>query len=312
LIVRPHRRESETRDVDSSDTIPSDDWVALDHLWEDIADAWFKPGAEAPTFRFRIPRDQFEGADPSQPVTVGRLLQAAAIPTDEVESWHLEEAPQPGEAEASPDLSRPLPPPPPEATHLTVIVRTKPPAARDESGEPDMTLKRWQALDACWLAILGLEASIDALRLGMDGLRTELEAAFRRTMNVEEKCNALQSDVNQWTKAKSRVHYALPKVREFIHRATWATAGPERKDLEEFVENHIKPRVAVPEMDRVRERLEHFQKDRQVLYSQGNAVSQECRGVLGEIQRVFSTLQRNAADRARQQREARRTKGKYL
>jgi hypothetical protein len=301
LIVRRDRRESETRDVDSSDTIPSDDWVALDHLWEDIADAWFKAGAEGPTFLFRVPRDRLEVAD----VTVERLLQAAAIPADEVASWHL------GEGEASPDLSHPLPEPPPDATHLTVIVHTKPPA-RDESDEPEMTLKRWQALDAAWLAVLGLEASIDALRLGMDGLRTELEAAFRRTMSVEEKCNALQSDVNQWTKAKSRVHYALPRIREFIHRATWATAGPERKDLEEFVEKHLKPRVAVPGMDRVRERLEHFHKDRQVLYAQGNAVSQESRGVLGEIQRVFSTLQRNAADRARQQREARRTKGKYL
>ena len=36
-------------------------------------------------------------------------------------------------------------------------------------------------------------------------------------MNVEEKVNALQADVAQWNKAKNRIHYALPKVREFIH-----------------------------------------------------------------------------------------------
>jgi hypothetical protein len=108
------------------------------------------------------------------------------------------------------------------------------------------------------------------------------------------------------------VHYALPKVREFVHRATWAAAVAERKALEELVENHIKPRVPFPEMGHVRERLEHLQKDRQVLYAQGNAVSQECRGILAEIQRAFSALQRNAADRARKERESRREKGKYL
>ena len=86
--------------------------------------------------------------------------------------------------------------------------------------------EKWQALEACWRAILGLEASIDALRLGMGGLGSEMESAFKRSMTVEEKVNALQSDIAQWNKGKSRIHYALPKLREFIHRATWASAAP--------------------------------------------------------------------------------------
>jgi hypothetical protein len=295
--------------VNSSEQVPSDDWVALDHLWEDIADAWFKPDGDGPMFLFRVPRDRLEAADPGRPLTFERLLAAADIPKDEVASWRLENADVDG---TESDLSHPLPPPPPDMTHLTVFVHMKPPGARDETPEPDAALKRWQALDACWLAIQGLEASIDTLRISMDGLRSEMEAAFHRSMNAEEKTHALQSDVSQWTKAKSRVHYCLPKVREFIHRATWASARPERKELEEVVRDYIQPRVPHPEMDHVRERLDHLLKDRQVLYAQGNAVSQEGRGVLAEIQRAFSTLQRNAADRARRQREAKRTKGKYL
>jgi hypothetical protein len=139
-----------------------------------------------------------------------------------------------------------------------------------------------------------------------------MEAAFKKPLSVEEKLHALQSDVAQWTKAKNRVHYALPKVREFIHRATWAVAAHERKRLEEIYREHIEPRNPHPEMDQVRRQLEHLQKDRQVLFAQGNSVHQECRGILAEIQRALNTLQRNAADRARQKRSAGREKGKHF
>jgi len=139
-----------------------------------------------------------------------------------------------------------------------------------------------------------------------------MEAAFKKSLAVEEKLHALQADVAQWNKAKSRIHYALPKVREYIHRATFALAVPERKRLEEIFRNHIEPRIPLPEVDKVREQLEHLQKDRQVLFAQGNAVYQECRGITGEIQRALSTLQRNAADNARRKRDAKRQKGKHF
>jgi hypothetical protein len=183
---------------------------------------------------------------------------------------------------------------------------------RTESGEQEVPPEQWQALDALWKGILGLEASIEVLRLSMDGLRIEMEAAFRKTLHVDEKVHALQADVAQWNKAKNRVHFALPKVREFIHRATWASGIPERKRLGELVQNHVEPRVPLPQMNEIRQQMEHLQKDRQVLFAQGNSVSQECRGIQAEIQRALSTLQRNAADRARQKRSAGREKGKHL
>lgn len=297
--------------MNSSEQVPPDEWAAVEHLWEDVAEAWFKPEGERSTFMFRVPRDRFPTADAGPPLTIGTLLAAASISKDEVESWSLGDAPDPGAGGTDPDLSHPLPPPPPGATHLTVYVRLKP-AAGDDSPEPDVPPEKWQALDAGWRAVLGLEAAIDTLRLSMGGLAAEMEGAFKKSMTVEEKVHALQADVLQWNKAKSRIHYALPKVREFIHRATWASAAPERKRLEELVRTHIEPRVPLPHLDQVRERLEHLQKDRQVLFAQGNAVSQECRGITAEIQRAFGALQRNAADRARKEREARREKPKYL
>jgi len=49
----------------------------------------------------------------------------------------------------------------------------------------------------------------------MEGVRTEMEASLKRMLTAEEKLNALAADVVQWNKAKSRVHYALPKAKEF-------------------------------------------------------------------------------------------------
>jgi hypothetical protein len=187
-----------------------------------------------------------------------------------------------------------------------------PAAARTEGPGPEVPPEKWQALEAQWKAILGLEAALETVRLGLDGLRAEMEAAFRQSLRLEEKLHALQADVVQWNKARSRVHYALPKVREFLHRATWAAAVPERKRLEELFKGHVEPRVPFPQVEDFREGLEHLQKDRQVLIAQGNSVSQECRGILAEIRRALGTLQRNAADRARQKRSAGHEKGKHF
>jgi hypothetical protein len=283
-------------------------------MGEEIAEAWFKPEGEPLTLVLRVPRERFEVDDLSQQLTLEDLLTAAAIPNEAVESWqHLDES-HAGLDGTNPELQRLLPSPPPDATHLTVTVRLKPPApaaARTEGGEPDVPPEKWQALEALWKTILGIEAGIDSLRHSMEGLRNEMEGEFRRSLGVDEKVHALQADVAQWNKAKSRVHYALPRVREFIHRATWAQTVPERKRLEELFKTYIEPRIPFPEMDKEREQLEHLQKDRQVLAAQGNTVYQECRGITSEIQRTLGTLQRNAADRARNKRSASREKGKY-
>jgi hypothetical protein len=187
-----------------------------------------------------------------------------------------------------------------------------PPVAHAEGGAPEIPEEKWQALEAQWRTLLGLEAGLESLRLSMEGLRAEMEGAYRQPMTVEEKIHALQADVVQWNKAKTRTHYSLPKVKEFVHRATWAAGVPERKRLEEIFKTYIEPRIPFPDLDDAREQLEHLQKDRNVLIAQGNAVGQECRALLAEIRRTLGTLQRNAANRAREKRSAGREKGKHF
>lgn len=181
--------------------------------------------------------------------------------------------------------------------------------AGGESSEEEVPPEVWQGLEAIWKSILGIEASIDSARLSVDGLRGEMETAFKKPLGVEEKTNALQADIAQWSKAKNRIHFALPKAREFVTRATWASAVPERKTLEEVYTLFVEPRHPLLDVDKVRGELEHLRKDRQLLFAQGNAVQQECRGILAEVQRALSTLQRNAADNARRKRDAKRQKG---
>lgn len=184
-------------------------------------------------------------------------------------------------------------------------VNTTEPTA-DGGGVADVTLEQWQALDGLWKAILSLEANIEGTRLSANGLRSEMETTFRQSLNVEEKLHASQADVGEWNRAKNRIHFALPKVKEFIHRATWAATVPERKRLDEIVREHVEPRVPMTDVDKVREEMEHLLKARQVLFSLGTSVQQECRSLTADTQRVLSNLRRNAANNARKKKDSKR------
>ena len=102
------------------------------------------------------------------------------------------------------------------------------------------------------------------------------------------------------------------KVREFIHRSTWATGAPERKELEELLKTHVRPRVPFPRVDQVVDQLENLLKDRQVLSAQGVSVYQECKSVAAEVQGTLRTLQGNAAANATKKRGASIARGKSL
>jgi hypothetical protein len=138
-----------------------------------------------------------------------------------------------------------------------------------------------------------------------------MEATSRETLTTEEKLHALNADVVQWTRGKSRVHYALPKVKEFIHRANWALAVPERKQLEEIFQNHVEPRIPFPELDKVPDLLDYLLKERQILSAQGASVAQECQTILAGIQGALVTLRSNAAANARKEMRAAHAKRKY-
>ncbi len=177
-------------------------------------------------------------------------------------------------------------------------------AQRNKSSELDITLAKCQDMESRWKAILGLEASIDTLRISMDSLRTQMEASLKRMLTAEEKLNALAADVVQWNKAKSRVHYALPKAAEFIHRAIWAKGTPERKKLDEFFKNPIGPHLPLSQIDQVLEELEILRKDRQVFSVNGATVYQDCKGIVADVEGALRRLQSNAAARPARRRGA--------
>jgi hypothetical protein len=287
----------------------------LKYSGEKIAEVWFKPEGEPFGLMFRIPQKSFQIPGMDQLLTAGNLLGAVGLATDEVESWRLGDVSHSGMNGTNPELRNPLPPPPEDVAHLTIHVRLKPPSqatAPSESSQPAIPLEKWQELEARWNAILGLEATVDGLRQRMEGLRSQMESAARATLTADEKVHALNADVAQWTKAKSRVHYALPKVKEFIHRATWALGTPERKMLEEIFKNHIEPKIPFLEMDKLPSQLEFLLKDRQILSAHGVTVAQECAGITAEIQGALRTLQSNAAANVRKKLSAARAKGKFI
>ncbi len=298
-----------------SEQPPSKQWAALKYGGELIAEVWFKPEGEPLGLTFRIPQTSFQIPGMAHLLTTENLLKAVSLKTEEVESWRHGDVSHPGMNGDNPELSQPLRPPPPDVSHLTVYVRLSPPpqaVAPKESSEAEDLSEKWQYLVARWNAILALEATIDISRQRMENLRTEMETAARKMLTAEEKVHALNADVAQWNKAKSRVHYSVPKAREFIHRATWAKGVPERKQLEELFKDGNQPHLSSAQMDKVREQLENLLKDRQVLSAQGVAVNQECQGILADIQGALRTLQSNAAANVRKNLAASRKKGKFI
>ncbi len=290
-----------------SEQPPSKQWATLKYRGEKIAEVWFKPEGEPLALTFRIPQGSFHLPGMEQLLTADNLLKAVGIATQEVEAWRHE-----GESTSEP--GQPLPPPPQDVPHLHLYVTLKPPpqAAAPEGDEPEIPQERWQDLEGRWKAILGLEASIDTLRISLESVRAELEGLSSRALAPDEKVHALNADLAQWNKAKTRIVYSLPKARDFVHRSTWAAGTPERKELEELYDKHIRPRVPCPELDRVAERLENLLKDRQVLSAQGVSVHQECKSVASEVQGALRTLQANAAANAAKKRGASAKRGKSL
>jgi len=300
--------------VSFSEQPPSKQWAALKYRGETIAEVWFKPEGEPFALTFRIPEQTFQIPDVGQRLTVENLLKAVGLAPEEVESWRHEGASSAGTSGPDPELGHPLPPPPPDVTHLNLHVRLKPPQAvvPDEGCAPEVPEAKWQNLEARWNAILGVEAGMESLRMSMEALRAEMEAASRKMLTADEKVHAQNADVAQWNKAKSRVHYALPKVSEFIHRSTWAAGTPERKKLGELFKNHIRPRVPFPEIDQVVEQFESLLKDRQILSAHGMSVYQECKSISAQIQGALRTLQSNAAANAIKKRGETTARSKYF
>lgn len=308
-----------------ADRPPSTQWAALKYRGETFAEVWFKPEGDPFALTFRIPQNTIHVPGLAQRLTLATLLKAVGIAPEEVASWHPEDASPPDPSDSLPELDHPLLPPAQDVPHLTLCVRLKAPseaaaveesgvpgvsepAAAEESGVPEVSEAKWQELEARWKAILDLEASMDTLRISMESLRSEMESSSRRMLAPDEKVHALNADVAQWNKAKSRVLYAVPKVREFIHRSTWAAGTPERKQLEELYKSHIRPRVPFSQIDDVMVQLDNLMKDRQVLFANGMSVFQECKGTSADVQGALRNLQSNAAANATKKRAEAKSK----
>ena len=284
-----------------SERPPSTQWAALMYRGEQFAEVWFKPEGQPLALTIRIPQSSFHLPGMDQRLTIENLLKAVGVAPDEVESWRDDVGSRTGVTGPGPELSRPLSPPPQDVIYLNLYVGLKPApptGAPDESREPEIPETTWQFLEERWKLILGLEAGVDNLRISMEGLRSEMETASRASLTLEVKVHALSADVVQWNKAKSRIRYAVPKVGEFIHRAIWATAAPERKKLTELFESHIQPRIPFPQIDEVMAQFEGLLKDRQTLYAQGTTVYQDGKSICAECQGTLRTLQSNAAANA--------------
>ncbi len=288
----------------------STQWATLSYRGESFAEVWFKPENAPFGLTFRLPQKSFAHPSISPLLTIENLLKAVGLAVTDVESWRYEDDTHSEIAGYHAELQQPLPPLPPDVTQLHLHVNMKSliqEAVPTEPDEPKQTQAKWQELVTRWNTILGIEVTIDTLRQRMESLRSELESSSNKSLSADEKLNALNADVAQWNKAKSRARYVVPRLKEFIHRATWVMGTPERKKLEESFKKDAESLDNLAELDH---ELQILFKDRQILSAQGVTGYQEGRASCDDIQKCYSALQRNAASNAVKKRVATRAKGK--
>jgi hypothetical protein len=300
--------------VNFSEQPPSEQWAALTYRGDRFAEVWFKPEGAPLGLTFRIPQKSFQVPGMAQRITTENLLKAVAIVADQVESWCIGAVRHAGMDGSNPEFRHPIAPPPQDTAHLNIHVTLKAPqaVAPADHAEPEVPLEKLQDLEARWNAVLSLEAAIDQLRLRVESAQAEMESAAQRNLTMDEKVHALNADVHQWNKAKSRARFAVPKAKEFVHRATWAIGTPERKKLGELFKDGLRPDIPVPNIDKLPEELAKMVKHHQVLSAQGGTVFQECKAITAEIQAALRTLLSNSATNAKKSRVATHKKGKYV
>lgn len=297
-----------------SEQPPSQRWSALTYRGQKLAEVWFKPEGEPSGLTFRIPQPSFALPDMDQLMTAENLLRAVALAPEDVESWRHGDIGHSGGDGPDGELCQPLAPPPPDVAYLEVHVRLKPPSQTTASGDnvEPQTLIRLQDLEARWNALLSLEGAIDQVRARVESAQAEMETAAQKMLTSDEKVHASNADVLQWNKAKARSRYALPKAKEFVHRATWALGAPERKKLGELFKEGLSPLTPLVEIDKLPEELARMLKQHQVLSAQGGTVYQECKAITAEIQGTLRTLLSNSAANAQKKRVAAHKKGKFV
>jgi hypothetical protein len=292
-----------------SEHVPSKQWAALKYRGEKMAEVWFKPEGEPYGLAFRIPKESFQISGMAECLTMENLLRALAVVPEEIESWRHGDVAYAGNVH----VEYALPPPPLSVPHLDIHVRLKPPpeaVAREEGGEFEISAAKRQDFETGWKAILGLEATMGAMRNNMEGLLAEMESLWKRPLTTEDKTYAPRADVAQWSKSKNRIHNAVPKIKDIIHRSVRAMGSPERKRLEEVYNDHLQPHIPFPQIDDVLKQFEELQKDRQVLSAHVKSVYQECRGIAAEFQGALRTLHSNASQ-ARNKKGASGSKGRF-
>lgn len=302
---------------------PSKRWSVLKYQGERLAEVWFKPQGDPLTLVLRIFRESLHIPGAEKQCTFANLIKAMSVTREMIASWQQDGDVHEG-MDGNPEFKDLFAGLPADVDHLDVYVFLKSPltaapetpqlttesqpplaaAASEAASEAEISDAQWIDYETRWKAILGLEAAIDTQRISMESLVVQMENSFKKQLSIEDKLHALRGDISNWTKAKSRIHTALPKMRDFIHRSVWAAGAPEWRKMETIFKENIEPRIPFASTFDIVSELELLQKARHILQSYGKTVYQESRAIATECENTLRTLQSNALANAKQKKSA--------
>ncbi|HMO36317.1 MAG TPA: hypothetical protein PKA06_09760 [Gemmatales bacterium] len=290
---------------------PSRQWSTLKYQGEIIAEVWFKPEGESELLTIRVPHSAVSSPVIQPLLTIANLLKSMGLSPEEVETIYGEDESKTKLSSYAITLKEPLAPFPEsiDTLYLQVLFKATEATLNPSSiTTTEVNQSLGQTISMLWNSILGIESTVDSLRQRMESLRGEMESVTKASLTSDEKLHAPNLDVAEWNKAKSRCRYVLPKVKEFIHRATWAMGTPERKKLTDLFKLESEAQTLEQPPPNLLEDLQNLLKDRQILSAQGVSAYQEGRASCDEVKKSLQTLKRNAHANAVKKRASNRSK----
>lgn len=263
---------------------------------------WYFPPTAPQTVQIHLPLETV--AHGGTRLTIQNLLEALALPVEELQGWEIGGTVYTLDVGADALLTQPLPvvTGSPLVVHLRLrasagmavagCAAAAPWSAEPSRGEAAAlsgvpVMQVLEALEADWLAIVQIERNLEAIRKQFASMQGRLQA-LNRDLSPEEFRAADNQDRKDWLDARRWLRTAADQLsrysREYDIGAVSDAGG--RLRFEELYRNHIRPRRPCAGLSRIQLEFEQYRRTHLAL--------------LQQMQGVLSNAQRDGEQRAQQ------------
>jgi hypothetical protein len=253
-----------------SDAVPSSVWM------------WFKPATVPAGVFVRVPEDASQDGGDSTPLTLRKLIQAAAVEVNSVSTCYLYGIPYDAAGGTAAILDQALPKPPAAADPNIVICTaalprepvqqiTAPqtPVSTAKTGDQAANFSR---IEEDWRACLLMEKQLTTLRKQLAAMLNRLKS-LNRDLNPDEQCHSDRLDRSDWQAARRWMRDLSSRLTKFIkeHDIGETSSAGKKQQFQQMYAQFIAPRVSFDGIEQAEREFVYYRKRLQTLANNMNA-----------------------------------------